>query len=888
MAFILLTKGEKVIIQKLKDERRIQMKRLKYFLCMGLFSLLAAGCGSSGIAVSSLEELNLNTGEDPTQSSTSNSGPSKKMLSGDSNQLLDNLKAQHFKSNVRIVELPAADKFTDVDEMFAEKTIGKIDYPFADIVSLQEVVSGSTVSSGSTVDSASTASGIPTTDPVILIDNGGLGKKLKNNTISFELSGSFDYLWPTSYDDNTLKFSSIYYVAGNFFDGVGRDQTPALFLRFKEGFEISKVLADDKELVFHLYDDKRTVGILGNTKVKKVEIQITNSSDGSEETVILELKTEKLYYAYGIEDGVFNDNVSASIPAVEFDTAADVTNSSTTAAEGASVTGVAAESTTTSQTNIQVAGVDEADIAKTDGTHIFAIKENSLVVYDVSGSETSTVTTYNLEVFPNKDQNTEGPVDTLAGAADIALVAGDTFYYNAQWQIYLDSDSTVIVHGKVGGYSNIVILSFDGAALTLKKSFLFNDSTISTRKIGNKLLLLTQNYLYPKKGIEVLYHFAFTESQQSELQKKNDEVLASLTVEDFGVNLNVSIMGSDGVENTEVYLNESDIFYNENSGGHTLIKIIQIEVDGENKISTSGTLVDGAENIYVTKDSLYIWNTSWSSSTNWWVTDWASSEKTNIYRFEIKDEGISFHSHAQTDGHIINRFAVSEHESHFRVATYSWVNRASAVKVLEIKTDSMAEVGSVGDIAPGERLQSTRFVGAKAYLVTFLRTDPLFTLDLSDPTTPTIKGELKITGFSEYLHPIDEGTLLGLGRDATTSGFVKGVQLSSFDVSDMTNPTEIDKVIFGESGYSIATSSPHAFTWYPTLRLVAFPLKIYDTDFSGLAVYKLTVENKLEEVAILKDNSLALGYGDIRRAVFIGSKLYYLNNGDIVSEVSVE
>jgi uncharacterized secreted protein with C-terminal beta-propeller domain len=145
--------------------------------------------------------------------------------------------------------------------------------------------------------------------------------------------------------------------------------------------------------------------------------------------------------------------------------------------------------------------------------------------------------------------------------------------------------------------------------------------------------------------------------------------------------------------------------------------------------------------------------------------------------------------------------------------------------VLEPAADGkLTEIGSIEDLGVGEEVQSVRFLGDTAYVVTFRRTDPLYAIDLSDPANPTALGELKITGFSEYLHPVGDGLLLGIGREATEDGMDTGFKASLFDVSDPTDPTEIDKWVVPDA-WSEVGNDPHAFTWDPVAGNAVFPLE---------------------------------------------------------------
>jgi hypothetical protein len=147
--------------------------------------------------------------------------------------------------------------------------------------------------------------------------------------------------------------------------------------------------------------------------------------------------------------------------------------------------------------------------------------------------------------------------------------------------------------------------------------------------------------------------------------------------------------------------------------------------------------------------------------------------------------------------------------------------------VLRQSGDRLTQVGTVGGLGKGERIYSVRFAGPVGYVVTFRQTDPLYTVDLSDPAAPKVTGELKITGYSAYLHPLDPGRLVGVGQEASAQGQVRGTQVSLFDVSELTNPERLAR-FHVRYGQSEAEYDPHAFLWWAPERLLVLPLMTYD------------------------------------------------------------
>ena len=197
--------------------------------------------------------------------------------------------------------------------------------------------------------------------------------------------------------------------------------------------------------------------------------------------------------------------------------------------------------------------------------------------------------------------------------------------------------------------------------------------------------------------------------------------------------------------------------------------------------------------------------------------------RTNIHRFDISDPaGAVYTASGSVPGEIHNQFALSEHAGHLRVVTTTgdrWSSESESwVRVLAESDGLLVEVGSVGDIGRGEQVQSVRFAGDVGYVVTFRQIDPFYTIDLSDPAEPAVVGELKIPGFSSYLHPLGNGMVLGVGSDADEDGWITGAKVSLFDVSDLNEPREV-AVWTAPSGWNEIGWDHRAFLWWAPEQL---------------------------------------------------------------------
>ena len=210
---------------------------------------------------------------------------------------------------------------------------------------------------------------------------------------------------------------------------------------------------------------------------------------------------------------------------------------------------------------------------------------------------------------------------------------------------------------------------------------------------------------------------------------------------------------------------------------------------------------------------------------------------------------------------------MDEYDGMFRIATTGWGSqRSNNLFVLTQVGDQLEITGSLTGLAKGERIYSVRFMGKRAYVVTFRQVDPLHSVDLSDPSNPVVSGELEIPGYSAYLHPMGEDHLIGFGMDGNDAGQLDGLQLSLFDVNDLSNPLRIDKLHL-EGRSSEAMGDHHAFSYFPDQNTLAVPVG------NSLEVFTVTAENGLKHLGSIVHNS------SVRRSVRIGEFVYSLSAG---------
>ena len=225
-----------------------------------------------------------------------------------------------------------------------------------------------------------------------------------------------------------------------------------------------------------------------------------------------------------------------------------------------------------------------------------------------------------------------------------------------------------------------------------------------------------------------------------------------------------------------------------------------LDIDDESTLKTEAVLGAG-QNVYCTTETLYATSTeyNYNNARLAEVFDYSGTVKTQIYKFDIRDYDIKYLKNASVDGSALNQFSMDEYNGYLRIATTSGDWGDSLVNQVYVLDKNLETVGLLKDIAKGERIKSVRFTGNTAYVVTFVQTDPLFVIDLTDVKAPKILGELKIPGYSAYLHPVGDGLVMGVGLDGTETGTNGGMKVSLFDVSDPTKPVECGK--FTMEGY---------------------------------------------------------------------------------------
>ncbi len=435
-----------------------------------------------------------------------------------------------------------------------------------------------------------------------------------------------------------------------------------------------------------------------------------------------------------------------------------------------------------STTNIQVAGVDEADVVKTDGYYIYLIanSKNGVFILDADPDNSTVVSRISF------NHNT-----SLAG-------------------IYLNSNSTKLA--VLGSIYSIQTKTVTWWSSSGTQRYTYEDYLpMDTRSFVNV-------YDISDKAHPVLARNFEVSGSYFNSRMIDDYVYAVISQPVQVVNQTAALPVL-SVENQSWTTPPSSIYYIDRGADsyynyYTFTSIIGLSVNNDvQEVANLTVMMGGASNIYVSTNNMYLTYPGVSTSSVW---TGPSEPTTEVQRIGITQNALSFEAKETVPGSVLNEYSMDEYNGYFRLATTSRRDGVLQNNVYVLDAN-LKTVGKLENLAPGESLHSARFMGDRCYLVTFKKTDPLFVIDLKNPDIPKVLGELKIPGYSDYLHPYDETHLVGVGKETEQAAqgdfaWYQGLKLSLFDVSNVSNPTQLAKFVIGDRGTdSQALSNPKAF-----------------------------------------------------------------------------
>ena len=526
-----------------------------------------------------------------------------------------------------------------------------------------------------------------------------------------------------------------------------------------------------------------------------------------------------------------------------------------------------------STTNQQVEGVDEADLVKTDGSFIYSISENRVLITDIRNP------------------------DNLAMADE--LVFDQEMYPQ---QLFLNDGVLVVIGSK---YSNMPMAGMEREYLPhmgMTTVHLYNIENPQApellREFGTE-----GNLNGARLAGDILYYVTNVYPDFWVMEQQDDLELRPHTYD-----------SKSGGTLTPMPYDSLSILPGTMEGSYSVISAVDLTEPAQNDISTKGFL-GGSEQLYMSKDHLYLTAAAYIPAAagdgpvpdgNADIAIWMpQTANTEIFKFKLEGVSVQFLASSEVAGSLLNQFSMDEHNGYFRIATtegFAWNPNEPSKNHLFILDAGMKQVGAVEDLAKGERIYSARFIGDKAYMVTFKETDPLFVIDVSAPSEPKVLGELKIPGFSNYLHPLDENHLIGFGsdtklepvKDGEPRVVTGGMKISLFDISDFSNPQEKDSEIIGGPGtYSQLQYDHKALFIHPEKSLYGFPLTMYsETDGKyvefegeGAMIYSITPDGISEAANLISPSDMP--YEDweksVQRILYSGNNLYTVANSEVKS-----
>ena len=514
-----------------------------------------------------------------------------------------------------------------------------------------------------------------------------------------------------------------------------------------------------------------------------------------------------------------------------------------------------------SKTNTQVQGVDEADIVKTDGTYIYYLTNEKLTIINTENASQM------KEMSTIKFDETFTPEEIFLNNDKIIVIGKRYEYDKTERKIGIDEDFL---------YPNYMDKTYTSAKLynvkdktnpTLERTVEVEGDYLTARMIGSNVYIASNKYMY--------YAYICNTYKSTELNE-----------DDFKPHYLDT-----ATSNETKSINFDCIYYIPEFEDTNYLNIVAFNITNNQEANVESYLGAGEE-IYASKENLYVTKTKYD-----YERKNKTSITTEIYKFNLNNANCTFAKAGDVPGSVLNQFSMDECNGYFRIATTdstSW-NSESNTNNLYVLNENLETIGKIEGLAKGERIYSVRFMGNRAYMVTFVETDPLFVIDLSNPTTPTVLGELKIPGYSKYLHPYDETHLIGIGEDTEVVNYgygdrvvTNGMKMAMFDVTDPNNPQELYNVKIGEKGtYSELLYNHKALLFSKEKNIIAFPISITDNDykvtFQGAIVYGVSLEKGFELKT--KISNSATDYdryysrNRVERIIYIKDTLLTLSNG---------
>jgi uncharacterized secreted protein with C-terminal beta-propeller domain len=510
-----------------------------------------------------------------------------------------------------------------------------------------------------------------------------------------------------------------------------------------------------------------------------------------------------------------------------------------------------------STTNIQVAGVDEADTVKTDGVYIYVASndytngQNHVYILKADPQDPRVIAKITLQ------NNTYLAGIYLSQDGSRLVVIGSEYQVYALDVAVPSSDAMIYPYrSEVETFVSVYDIS-DKFHPVLARNFTLTGSYFNSRMIGDYVYAVVSQQAYVLEGGVVPLPKVYTET------------------------------GVADVAPTRIHYSDTAYYADVANNYFTYTTFVGLNLEDDSQELTNMTiLMGGASTMYVSLGNIYVTYPTWSDE-----------QYTSIYRVSIDNGVLTFQAKGSVSGNVLNQYSMDEYNGYFRLATTNWKETTqNTVHVLNMNLSTVGEL-TLDNAEVRETIQSARFIGNKAYIVTFEQKDPFFVLDMSNPAAPRVAGKLEIPGFSSYLHPYDENHIIGLGMEGSK------LKLSLFDVTNVNAPTEIAKyIVEGDYTSSDALYEPKAFLFDKEKQLLVIPVSVNQYGvvnpgipeldgkvtssmagffWQGAYVFKLTVAGGFELRGTVAHSIEIYNYSyddHVNRALYIGNTLYTVSN----------
>lgn len=511
-----------------------------------------------------------------------------------------------------------------------------------------------------------------------------------------------------------------------------------------------------------------------------------------------------------------------------------------------------------SKTNNQVENVDEADIVKTDGKYIYYISQNKVYIVDAKNMEiTSKIEYENSSIY--------------------SYLGPEQLFINENKLIVLGTYSEIDLIQKQDKSDEYVEDKIETEQRNFAQAIIYDISDKSKPKEIRKVSL--DGYYKDSRMIGKNIYFISAKIPTYYTNITEKEILPCYSD-------TVSLIKQESI-------NYTDIAYLKSSNTNSYLLVGGFNIENKEKVNIETFYGASADDIYVSEENMYITEYDYGYDEDYGYSYYRtnennkSNEKTKIYKFNLKDSQIKLQCTGEVNGYLKNQFSMDEYEGNLRIAITSGYNQNSSNAILVFDKD-LKEIGKIEDLAQGEKIYSVRFIGKIGYVVTFEQIDPLFVIDLSDPYNPVVKGQLKIPGYSSYLHPYDQTHIIGIGYNTELNGYGGVInttlKMSMFDISDLENPKEIFNVSIGNGKSSSEIINEHKALFYNKQKnLIGFPVYFQQApDYKdSFVIYKIDMEKGFEKYGEISEESKRYNYNS--RMIYIGETIYVIRYDEIIS-----